>query len=151
MTVAPHSVCIIAPQARWDAIRALWQAYGYELGDGVEMSPTGNTPVTHRGAHMWLTVQQALDFTGRPSVIVPAGYNLGQVISVLQQIRIIDNGSETDHGGPPPANKPSRCSIDYLSGGFNLNKRAHFNQVSSDSNIQPIETAVTLSFSKISI
>lgn len=140
MTVTPHSVCIVAPQARWDDIRSLWQAYGYELGDGVEMSPTGNAPTTHRGAHMWLTVQQALDFTGRPSIIVPAGYNLWQVASVLQQFRVVENGVETDHGGPPPATKAANCSIDFKPNGGTLTKRQHFDAVLATRGWQVIES-----------
>lgn len=145
--IAPHSVCIVAPQAHWDDIKALWLAYGYDLGDGVEMSPTGNAPITHRGAHMWLTVQEALDFTGRPSIVIPPGYNMGQVVSVLQQFRVIENGVEIDQGGPPPASKAANCSIDFKPNGGTLTKRAHFDAVLATRGWQVIETDLPLALS----
>jgi hypothetical protein len=97
---------------------------------------------------MWLTDQEALDFTGRPDIVVPDGYNRGQVVSVLAQLRIRVSGVDTDHGGPPPGNKPSACSIDYPDAGRNLDKRAHFDRVLSDRNLveifEPLESLAAI-------
>ena len=137
--VTPHSVCVVAPQVCWDDVRALWLAYGWDLGKGVPISSTGNAPITHWGAHGWLTVQEALDFTGRSRIVVPLGYGKGQVTSVLQQLRIVEGDVETDHGGLSFPNKVADCSIDRKHNDGSLTKRFHFDAVLATRGLQVIE------------
>ena len=140
MSVAPHSVVAIAPQARWDQVREFWQSQGYELGDGVPLSATGSDPATHRGAHMWLTESQAQTFTLRQSPQAYAnGYTFGQATACMARFKARANGASINHGATPDA---SRDGIVSLNTSSNLQSRAHFDDwltTQGLSNIIPTE------------
>ena len=134
--MTPHSVVIIARQALWDQIREFWQSQGYELGDGVPLSASGEEPFTHRGAHMWLTADQAQLFTLRQNPSSYAnGYTFGQATACMAQFQARDNGANVNHGAVPDVARDGRLSIDFLSGEENLTKRTHFDQLLSDNNL----------------
>lgn len=143
MTISPHSVVIIAPQARWDRIREFWQSQGYELGDGVPMSATGSASITHRGAHMWLTEDEAQIFTLRQNPSAYAnGYTLGQATACMAQFRARANGANINHGATPDAARTGRISLN-TSG--RAQARSHFDALALDAGLSTIETSEFLS------
>ena len=148
MTITPHSAVVIAPQARWDQVRTFWLSQGYELGDGVPLSASGNDPATHRGAHMWLTESQARVFTlrRRPQNYVN-GYTFGQATACMAQFKARANGANINHGATPDA---SRNSVISLNTSSSLQSRAHFDQVAVDSGVQVIEGNGVQEFANVS-
>ena len=135
MVTAPHSVCVVAPQALWDQIREFWQSQGYELGSGVPLSATGEEPFTHRGAHMWLTADQAQLFTLRQTPGSYAnGYTFGQATACMAQFRARNNGQNINHGAIPDAARTGRISLND-DDGAHLTKRAFFDQLLSDNGL----------------
>ena len=145
MTTTPHSVVVIAPQARWDQVREFWQSQGYELGDGVPLSATGSDPATHRGAHLWLTEVQAQEFTLRQSPSSYAnGYTFGQATACMAQFKARANGANINHGATPDAARSGLVSLNTSSG---LQRRAHFDDwltTQGLSEITPAEPVVAV-------
>lgn len=50
-----NSQIVIVPEARWSVLRAWYLTQGFEIGDGVPLSVSGNAPATHRAFHSWMT------------------------------------------------------------------------------------------------
>lgn len=139
MTAIPHSVVIVAAQAQWDAIRDFFASQGYELGDGVPMSADGNEPITHRGAHMWLTENEAQLFTLRQTPqSYENGYTFGQATACMAQFRAKANGANINHGATPNASRTGRLFLN-LDDGARPTKREFFDEVATDSGVQDIE------------
>lgn len=138
MTTTPNSVVVIAPQVRWDQLREFWQSQGYELGEGVEMSATGNDPATHRGAHAWLTEDEAQKFTFRENPSQYAnGYTFGQATACMNQYRARNNGNNINHGMASDASRTGRLSINF-DDGVRLTKRAFFDQLADANSLEII-------------
>lgn len=50
-----NSQIVIVQAALWPALRAWFQARGFEIGEGVPLSANGQLPSTHRAFHSWMT------------------------------------------------------------------------------------------------
>lgn len=151
MTTTPHSVVIIAPQAQWDEIREFWQSQGYELGDGVSMSASGNDPATHRGAHMWLTDKQAREFTLRDtSTRFLKGYRLSQAQACMETFKAHNDGSPINYGSTLDGDRTARIFIN-TDNGTRSTKREFFDEVANDAGVRVIESVDPLQQAAISI
>jgi hypothetical protein len=139
MTKTPYSACIIAPQAEWDAIRKFLASQGYDLGEGRPMSADGKEPAMHRGAHMWLTEEQAQVFTLRqkPKKAFKDKYTLAEAQTCLEKYKARADGISINHGSTSDALRTSHISIN--TDGVRPTKRAHFDTVAGDVGVKLIE------------
>lgn len=54
MTGFTHSTVVIVKATIWPAVRIWFEGWGYEIGEGVYLSSSGDLNTTHRGMHAWL-------------------------------------------------------------------------------------------------
>jgi hypothetical protein len=57
-----ESCVLVAPVSDWPNMKAEIMPCPYDIGNGSDLSPTGELPATHKGAHMWLSDAQITYF-----------------------------------------------------------------------------------------
>ena len=82
------SLIVIGPAEMWPAVRASNAALGYEVDDGVALSPTGAEPATHRAVHTPVDQSYIDIVTG---TVDPPGFDPAQVAAVRAAL-ITDTG-----------------------------------------------------------
>lgn len=93
------SLVVIAPAALWPTVRAVNAALGYDAGDGVPLSPSGEMPETHRGLHTWAADEFVALATGQAPAAVP-GFAPEQVAAFLAVLAVSvepDGRTGSDH------------------------------------------------------
>ena len=104
-----NSLVVVWPAALTASVQALNSALGYDSGAGIPLFTSGGEPPTHRGLHTWATPEYVAIATGQaiPDPL-PDGVTAQDITDLLAAITV---------------------SVDPVSEGVTLTKRAHFEHV----------------------